>query len=152
MFYGATPSIFEKAKMLHLSMNKHELILWEELRANKLLGLRFKPQHLINTFIADFYCHKVKLVVEIDGDSHNSLDQAAYDEGRRDEMEKLGIETIRFSNGDIQSRLPEVLRHLENKCKLLLNSDQLSTPTLKGEADLNLECKSPLEGVGGKKR
>ncbi|GAB4246991.1 MAG: hypothetical protein Tsb0034_26070 [Ekhidna sp.] len=70
MFYGATPSIFEKAKMLRQNMTRQELILWKELSANKLLGLRFKAQHPIGNFIADFYCHKLKLVIEIDGDSH----------------------------------------------------------------------------------
>jgi very-short-patch-repair endonuclease len=152
MFYGASPTIFEKAKMLRQNMTFHEKLLWEQLRSNKILGLRFKAQHPIDIFIADFYCHKLKLIIEIDGDSHNSADETAYDEGRSDEMQKLGIDTIRFSNDDIQNELSAVLRKLENKCKLLLNSDQLSTPTLKGEANLNLECKSPLEGVGGNKR
>lgn len=157
MFYGASPGIFERAKMLRQNMTKQEKMLWEEVRGNRIMGLRFKAQHPISTFIADFYCHKIKLVVEIDGDSHNSLDQKSYDEGRNDEMLQLGITTLRFSNEDIETRLREVLSQLTLKCKLLANSAHLSIPTLSrallmGEDDMNLECKSPLKGVEGKKK
>lgn len=54
MLYGAGPSIFEKAKILRLNMTKHEKLRWEELRLNKINGLRFKPQHLISNFVVDF--------------------------------------------------------------------------------------------------
>ncbi len=71
MFYGATPPIFEKAKILRNNMTRHEKLLWDELRNNRIFGLRFKAQHPIDTFIADFYCHKLKLVIEMDGQYHN---------------------------------------------------------------------------------
>jgi very-short-patch-repair endonuclease len=74
MFYGATPEIFRKAKNLRNNLTFHEKKLWEELRGNKLHGLRFKSQHPIDQFIVDFYCHKLKLVIEIDGNSHLSHD------------------------------------------------------------------------------
>ena len=67
MVYGARPAILEKAKMLRLSMTQHEKMLWQELKSNKISRLRFKAQHPIDTFIADFYCHKIKLVIEMDG-------------------------------------------------------------------------------------
>lgn len=158
MFYGATPSIFEKTKMLRQNMTKQESTLWEELRSNKVLGLRFKPQHLINTFIADFYCHKMKLVIEIDGNSHRALNAAEYDEGREVEMQKLGISTLRFTNQQVDDSLGEVVRKIESSCikirkKKKLELNQPSTPTkpwpgLKGEADSTKDT-SPLQGVGG---
>ncbi len=70
MFFGAKPAIFEKAKWLRENMTASEKILWDELKGHKILKLRFKPQHPIDAFIADFYCRKLKLVIEIDGGVH----------------------------------------------------------------------------------
>jgi len=105
MFYGASPTIFEKAKQLRKNLTLQERLLWEELKGNKLLGLRFKAQHPISTYIADFYCHKIRLVIEIDGETHDSSEQKEYDEGRAYEMTEFGIETIRFS----MKRLKKIL-------------------------------------------
>ncbi len=71
MFYGASPKIFELAKDIRDRQTEAERVLWERLRLNRVDGYRFKPQHPISNFIVDFYCHKAKLVVEINGDSHN---------------------------------------------------------------------------------
>lgn len=113
MFYGASPSTFQKAKMLRANMTSQEKLLWEELKGNKVDGLRFKSQHPIDTFIADFYCHKLHLVIEIDGDSHNSNDQKEYDEGRTYDMEKHGIRTLRFTNQEIENDVPSVIRSIK---------------------------------------
>ncbi len=82
MFYNAKPHIFEKAKMLRKYMTNSELILWERLKGKQLLGFRFRPQHPIDIFIADFYCHPLKLVIEVDGGIHKTADQREYDIGR----------------------------------------------------------------------
>ena len=63
--------------------------LWEQLRVKKLLGLRFRPQHLIDIFIADFYCHPVRLVIEVDGEIHKFREQKEYDLGLEGEL-KIG--------------------------------------------------------------
>ena len=72
MFYNAKPHIFEKAKVLRKNMTDAEIKLWKQLKGKKLLGLRFRPQHPIDIFIADFYCHQAKLVAEIGGRIHKS--------------------------------------------------------------------------------
>jgi len=110
MFYGAKPEIFERAVYLRNNMTWHELVLWDKLQSKKLMGYRFKPQHPINIFIADFYCHKLKLVVEIDGDIHK--EQKEYDEGREHEMEEFGIKTIRFSNKEVESNIDSVIENI----------------------------------------
>lgn len=69
MFYGASSALFAKAKQLRENMTPSELLLWQELKENKL-GVRFKPQHPLKYFIADFYCHQLKLVIEVDGEIH----------------------------------------------------------------------------------
>ena len=88
MFYGAPPSVFQKAEVLRKNMTECEKIVWEYLRGNQLSGFRFKAQHPLKYFIADFYSHKAKLVIEIDGDSHNGKERKEYDEGRSFEIER----------------------------------------------------------------
>jgi very-short-patch-repair endonuclease len=87
MFYNAKPIIFERAKVMRENMTLAEKAVWELLKEKKMFGLRFKPQHPIDIFIADFYCHRLKLVIEIDGGIHKSNDQREYDIGREAELE-----------------------------------------------------------------
>ena len=114
MFYNAKPTIFERAKLLRANMTEAELKLWSYLRNNKL-GVRFKAQHPIDLFIADFYCHQVKLVVEVDGSIHNL--QADYDEGRTAEIERFGIVVIRFTNDEVIHHIDKVLISIQATIK-----------------------------------
>ncbi len=70
MFYNAPPIIFARAKALRQQMTNAEKRVWEMLRGKKILGLKFRSQHPMYFFIADFYCHQLKLVIEIDGGIH----------------------------------------------------------------------------------
>jgi len=110
MFYNASPAIFSKAEELRKNMTEAELILWNKLN-KKQLGFRFKSQHPIEHFIADFYCHKAKLVVEIDGKIHEK--QKEYDLGRESEIEKYGITIIRFTNDEIINNIDSVLEKIK---------------------------------------
>jgi very-short-patch-repair endonuclease len=101
MFFGAKPKIFEKAKLLRENMTETEQLLWERLSKKKIKGYRFKAQHPISKFIVDFYCHKAKLVIEIDGSIHNEEDLKERDEGRAVELEEFGLKVIRFKNEEI---------------------------------------------------
>ena len=112
MFYGATTIIFENAKMLRNNMTQAELALWGRINKNQL-GVRFKPQHPISFFIADFYCHKHKLVIEIDGEIHEQ--QIEYDEGRTFELEHYGINVIRFTNEEVLCNIDKVIEDIK-KC------------------------------------
>lgn len=87
----------------------HEQILWDRLRKNKILGVRFKRQHPIGTYVADFYCHAAKLVVEIDGASHNTTDQKLYDKERTFNLKLDGLKVIRFSNDEVKHNLNSVI-------------------------------------------
>jgi very-short-patch-repair endonuclease len=116
MFYNAKPSIFEKAKVLRDNMTDSELKLWEILRAKKMLNLRFRPQHPIDIFIADFYCHPLKSVIEVDGGIHKSRDQREYDVGREAELNNWGIDVIRFTNEEIEKEIYHVRNEIERIC------------------------------------
>jgi very-short-patch-repair endonuclease len=76
-----------------------------------MCGVRFRRQHLIMFFIADFYCHEVKLVVEVDGEIHN--DKTDYDDGRSAEMEKFGILVLRITNTEVETSLEKVIYQIE---------------------------------------
>jgi very-short-patch-repair endonuclease len=120
MFYGATPLIFERAKVLRENLTTAETKLWDCLKNKQVLGLRFKSQHPISRFIADFYCHQIKLVIEVDGTTH--LDEIAqeYDKGRTAEFERFDIIVIRFSNNEIFNDIETVLSTIRQTCTKLI--------------------------------
>ncbi len=80
------------------------------------MELRFRPQHPIDIFIADFYCHPLRLVIEIDGGIHKSKDQKEYDIGREAELENWGIQVIRFTNEQIENEMNSVIEVIERVC------------------------------------
>jgi very-short-patch-repair endonuclease len=111
MYYGAKPSTLEAARILRENMTFHEKLLWEKLKLKQICGVRFRRQHPINFFIADFYCHEARLVVEIDGEIHSQ--QREYDDGRSAEMERYLIKVIRFTNTEVENNINDVVRKIE---------------------------------------
>ena len=85
------------------------------------MGLRFRPQHPIDIFIADFYCHPVKLVIEVDGGIHQSKDRKEYDIGREGELENWGIHVLRFTNEEVENEMTQVIKEIETICKKRLS-------------------------------
>jgi len=118
MFLNASPQIFRFAEELRKNMTREEQVLWGELRKSKL-GVRFKAQHPLYKFIADFYCHKAKLVIEIDGEIHNF--QKDYDIGRTYELEQFGILVIRFSNEQIYNDISTVMKKINQTVRDRIN-------------------------------
>jgi very-short-patch-repair endonuclease len=120
MYFRASPGIMVKARELRNNMTNSERLLWERLKGKQIYGLRFRRQHTINIFIADFYCHDVKLVVELDGGIHSL--QEEYDSGRSAEMEKFGITVIRFTNVEVKENIKMVVTRIENAVSKLMKS------------------------------
>src|SRR5881396_2374866 len=79
MHYGAHPLVFRKAEELSNNMTHAEELLWNYLKSNEW-DLKFRRQHPIALYVADFYCHKLKLVIEIDGNIHENEDVKRNDE------------------------------------------------------------------------
>ena len=101
----------ERRRELRQKSTKEEEILWKQLRGNKL-GYKFKRQHSIGGYILDFYCSKIKLIIEIDGTSHLGADAKEYDEIRDKYFSELGYKTVRFSNNEVENDLEEVLNKI----------------------------------------
>lgn len=112
-FYGATEETFERAKSLRKEMTNGEKLFWQILRRNNVKGFYFRRQHPINRYIADFYCHKAKLVVELDGEVHNSIDAKEHDENRDAVMMNFGITVLRFKNDDAVKNTDFVVKEIE---------------------------------------
>jgi cyclase len=100
MQYGASNLLFQRAEALRKFSTKAEDIMWEYLSANKL-GVKFRWQHPLLFYVADFYCHQIKLLIEIDGGIHTKEDVKINDAIRQKEIELLGITVIRFTNEQV---------------------------------------------------
>lgn len=99
----------ELAKTLRRKMTNAEVILWSRLRESAIGGLRFRRQHPIGQYIADFACVQRRLVLEIDGATHSSDRQIESDQDRTRYLERLGWQILRIQNDDIYRRLDDVL-------------------------------------------
>ena len=115
MFYGALPIHFELAKRLRDNQTDAEIFLWNNLGRIQIKGIRFKRQHPVLYFIADFYCHKAKLIIEVDGGYHDIPEQYLYDKNRENELTELGLKVIRFSNNDVLNKIESVLNRIEKE-------------------------------------
>src|SRR5512135_1826155 len=95
-------------------MTPAEEKLWQRLRAHRLGGLKFRRQHPLGPFIADFYCAECRLVVEIDGDIHDL--QAQHDQARTERFEEYGYRVIRFRNEQVLNDVNGVLASIQSAC------------------------------------
>jgi cyclase len=116
MFYGADRLIFELAKKLRNNVTPAEMILWGRLK-EYFPALKFRRQHPVSIYIADFYCHSKKIIIELDGTIHNLPDVKSNDEIRQKDLENLGIRVIRFTNKDISNNLEATLEKIEKSFK-----------------------------------
>jgi very-short-patch-repair endonuclease len=99
--YGANPDTLARAKALRKSLTAAENWFWQMVRNRNMLGLKFRRQHPIDRFIVDFYCHELKLVLEIDGNIHDLPEIKKYVKEREDYLIGLGLEVLRFKNEDV---------------------------------------------------
>ena len=104
---GSKPKIFSFAKGLRKDSTGAEEILWKQIRNKRILGYKFRRQHPLNKYIADFYCHEANLVIELDGEIHN--DTKEYDANRTNALNEFGIKVIRFTNEEILENLNSVI-------------------------------------------
>ncbi len=100
MHYGATPTIFRYARELRKNPTKAEMILWQYLRKHQM-GQRFRRQHPIWLFVADFYCHRLMFIIEVDGGVHEEEKTQILDKEKSEYIENLGIHILRVSNEQV---------------------------------------------------
>ena len=108
MFLNASNLIFENAKSLRGRMTDAEIRLWGYLKSNQL-GSKFRRQHPISNYVADFYCHAHQLIIELDGSIHSLTEVKSNDIERQQHLESTGLKVIRFSNEEIFNDIEKVL-------------------------------------------
>jgi very-short-patch-repair endonuclease len=101
MFIGARAELFSLASHMRMNPTEAERVMWKILRRFRRSGFPFRRQHPIEFYIADFYCHKLRLVIEVDGEIHTDKDIQNHDESRTGELERFGIKVLRFTNNQI---------------------------------------------------
>lgn len=93
-------------------MTDAETLLWSKLRGKQLKGLQFYRQKIIGNYIADFYCPKSKLVIEVDGGQHYSAEGKRKDKMRAEYMTREGMTVLRFSDREVLGNLGAVLEKI----------------------------------------
>jgi len=140
-YMTADPAVYhllKEFKEWNIKNTTHaESILWQELRARQLGNYKFRRQHIILNYIADFVCLEKHLIVEVDGKIHQLRENADSDEMRTQRLNEIGFEVLRFSNEDILNDLPAVLERIDKTLraqpdKPLWFQKKSSSPSLGG--------------------
>lgn len=106
------------AKNLRKNATKQENHLWYDFLSK--YPVRFQRQKAIDSFIADFYCHKARLVVEIDGSQHYEMNGIESDKKRSQIFSEYGITVLRFTNIDVEKNFEGVCAEINRKVNELL--------------------------------
>jgi very-short-patch-repair endonuclease len=108
-------NLLEKARELRKHSTKAERIIWNDLlRKKQMCGYKFLRQRSIGTFIVDFYCKELRLIIEIDGFTHHMEGAAKRDESRERYLFSLGNQVLRFTDNQVLHELENVRLILEN--------------------------------------
>jgi cyclase len=113
MHSGAAKPLYQMARDLRNNATHAETILWGYLKT-KPLGFKFRRQHPYSIYILDFYCHSLKLIIEVDGSIHDLTAVKENDEHREDLLQKDGLTVIRFENKQIEQSFEQVIKYVED--------------------------------------
>ncbi len=114
----------ERRKELRRKSTPEEEMLWQELRNSKF-GYKFRRQHSIGGYVVDFYCAKARLVIEIDGDSHNTSDQKELDGIREEFLKDFNHKILRFKNSDVRNNIDEMISKIKKTVDNIYPSPKL---------------------------
>lgn len=107
------PKLKELARQLRNNSTKSEIRLWQYLKGKQMMGYDFHRQKPLLNFIADFFCHELKLVIELDGYTHQFEEVIAKDEMKQSELEEIGLTVLRFTDEEVMKDINNVLRTIE---------------------------------------
>jgi len=113
-----------RAKQLRRAMTRAETLLWRHLKADRLAGIGFRRQSPMGNYIADFVAHSCKLVVEVDGESHDFEERIRHDDRRDQWLASRGYRVLRFTNDDVTKNLQGVVMAIG------LAAEQAAPPSL----------------------
>ncbi|AYL98973.1 endonuclease domain-containing protein [Mucilaginibacter celer] len=117
------PKLKPLARKLRKDMTFGEILLWNELKEDKLLGFDFDRQRCIDDYIVDFYCKELMLAIEVDGRYHDHEDILIKDNARQAKLESFGVRFLRFTEAELKDDLDNVLRAIEGKMTEIIKED-----------------------------
>lgn len=120
LYYNGKNTIL--AKNLRKNATKQENHLWYDFL--RRYEIKFQRQRTIDDFIADFYCQKANLIIEIDGNQHYSIDGINKDGYRTERLESYGLTVIRFTNNQIDNEFYEVCEYIDRTVKSMISSKE----------------------------
>ncbi|MBK2341654.1 endonuclease domain-containing protein [Francisella philomiragia] len=121
------PKLKQRARELRKAGNLSEVLFWNIVKSKKFLGLNFHRQKIIGNYIVDFYCPTYRLVIEIDGSSHNNKEE--YDSIRDEYLNSLDLKVIHILDKDIKTNLECVMLWLEEFVSRLPRQSTTATPS-----------------------
>jgi very-short-patch-repair endonuclease len=110
------PELLDRARSLRRQEPAAEQLLWERLRSRRLRDIKFVRQLAVESFIADFACREHHLIVEVDGATHSTAEEIAYDRRRDDVLIHAGWNVLRVSNHDVLTSMDGVLEAILRHC------------------------------------
>lgn len=114
MIIKYNPKLKELAIQLRNNATKSEIRLWQKLKRNQMYGYDFHRQKPIDKYIADFFCNKLQLAIELDGYSHQLIEVWEKDVKKTKRLNKLGIRILRFSDYQVMNDMDNVLLAIED--------------------------------------
>ena len=108
-----------RAKTMRKSLTKAEVRLWARLKGQACEGFKFRRQHPVGRFFADFACSEAKLIVEVDGDAHQGIQAQMYDSERTAFLESQGWAVIRFTNAAVLHETSQVVEQIAQSLLIL---------------------------------
>ena len=130
------PKLKQLARKLRNESTLSEILLWEELKTRKMLGYKFLRQKPIGNYIVDFYCSELKLVIEIDGDTHTE-DTFEKDMIRQKWLESMGLTVLRFCDLEVKKDMDNVLMAIEGWIRSYEESEgffrEENSPLIRGD-------------------
>ena len=125
-------TLVSRAREMRKDMPLAEVLLWTRLRGDQL-GVRFRRQHRVGSYIADFFSSPARLVVEVDGDSH--AERQEYDAKRTWWMNQRKLTVVRFTNEDVLKHLDAVVNHIADLCNSTTRPSPQPSPRSTGERE-----------------
>ena len=122
------PDILEFARNLRKNQTDAEQLLWQLLRGRRFLGLKFRRQHPVKPYVLDFFCHEMKLAVEVDGGQHNEAEHRCKDAQRTAYLADQGITVVRYWADTVLKDTSAVLQDLYEKVQQLKSASRTPSP------------------------
>ena len=137
-----------RAKELRQRMTRAETLLWRYIKAHRIGGLGFRRQVPLGNYVADFVCHSARLIIEIDGESHDFESRERADHKRDAWLESQGYTVLRFTNDQVFRELEGIVHVILEAARKRIAPPSLSLPHKGGgnpsKTELSRETAEPV--------